>query len=315
MRISAYTIVTNAIKNQFPFIESIKSYLPVVDEMIVVDGGSIDGTVEAIREIGDSRIRIVTIPWDQNWTYKQMGINWNVGLYECTGDVVITFDADYILHENVYGDFNPKWDLRLDCETMLQETWRSAQFTRFNFILSDRFFLKSKKTLAVNMKLCREGGLNIKHGFDPEIKNWGFEPVVAEFEENGVWFGKLLRRYSRSMISSANVYNYDYMFMTEDVAKAARHRHYLAEVKQFNFDYHKAIMPKHHYKVSEVSGKPEIAWKEYRDQCLVNMGREQGHIRLQDHPLVIQERIKNLTPLHQGYDSWGWLGEKSEYYA
>ena len=50
--ISGFTIVRNAIKYDYPIVESILSILPVVDEYIVAVGKSEDDTLGLIQLIG-----------------------------------------------------------------------------------------------------------------------------------------------------------------------------------------------------------------------------------------------------------------------
>ena len=49
MKISGFTIIKNAVINDYPIVEAITSILPVVDEMIVLAGDSDDNTVELIE--------------------------------------------------------------------------------------------------------------------------------------------------------------------------------------------------------------------------------------------------------------------------
>ena len=42
MKISGFTIIRNAVLNDYPIVEAIQSVLPVVDEMIVLIGNSDD---------------------------------------------------------------------------------------------------------------------------------------------------------------------------------------------------------------------------------------------------------------------------------
>ena len=59
MKITGLTIIRNAVKNDYPVIESISSVLPVVDEMIVsVDTGD-DNTLELIKSIQSEKLKIV----------------------------------------------------------------------------------------------------------------------------------------------------------------------------------------------------------------------------------------------------------------
>ena len=58
MKITGLTIIRNAVKNDYPVIESISSVLPVVDEMIVsVDTGD-DNTLELIKSIQSEKLKI-----------------------------------------------------------------------------------------------------------------------------------------------------------------------------------------------------------------------------------------------------------------
>lgn len=64
MKISGFTIIRNAVKNDYPIVEAITSILPVVQEMIVSVGDSEDGTEQLIRSIDSPKIRIVHSVWD-----------------------------------------------------------------------------------------------------------------------------------------------------------------------------------------------------------------------------------------------------------
>jgi hypothetical protein len=66
MKISGFTFVRNAIKNDYPVVESICSILPVVDEMIVLVGNSEDDTEKLIRSIPSEKLRIHPSVWDEN---------------------------------------------------------------------------------------------------------------------------------------------------------------------------------------------------------------------------------------------------------
>ncbi|MBL7741738.1 MAG: glycosyltransferase family 2 protein [Chitinophagaceae bacterium] len=65
MKISGFTIIRNAVINDYPVVEAITSILPVVNEMIVSIGDSEDDTEELIRSINSDKIRIVHSVWDK----------------------------------------------------------------------------------------------------------------------------------------------------------------------------------------------------------------------------------------------------------
>jgi hypothetical protein len=64
MKISGFTIIKDAVINDYPIEEAIRSILPVVDEMIVSVGKSTDGTEELIRSITSEKIKIIHSVWD-----------------------------------------------------------------------------------------------------------------------------------------------------------------------------------------------------------------------------------------------------------
>ena len=66
MKISGFTIIKNAVINDYPIVEAITSILPVVDEMIVLVGKSDDDTLGLMRSIGDPKIQIYESEWDPN---------------------------------------------------------------------------------------------------------------------------------------------------------------------------------------------------------------------------------------------------------
>ena len=65
MVVSGFTFLRDAVSNGYPFEESIKSLLPIVDEYIVAVGTSGDDTLQRIRAIGDPKIRVIETSWNE----------------------------------------------------------------------------------------------------------------------------------------------------------------------------------------------------------------------------------------------------------
>lgn len=66
MKVCGFTIIRNAIKFDYPVIESINSVLPLVDEFIVAVGNSDDGTLDLIKSINSPKITIIETIWDDS---------------------------------------------------------------------------------------------------------------------------------------------------------------------------------------------------------------------------------------------------------
>ena len=65
MKVSGFTFARNAVRLRYPLVESIRSVLPLVDEMVVNVGRSDDGTLDLVRGLGDPRIVVVESIWDE----------------------------------------------------------------------------------------------------------------------------------------------------------------------------------------------------------------------------------------------------------
>jgi hypothetical protein len=102
MKVSGFTFCRNAVKYDYPILESIRSVLPLCDEFIVNVGRCEDGTLELIQSIRDPKIKIVESVWDDSLRkdgliYSQQT---NIALASCTGDWAFYIQADEVVHED-----------------------------------------------------------------------------------------------------------------------------------------------------------------------------------------------------------------------
>jgi glycosyltransferase involved in cell wall biosynthesis len=105
MKISGFTFLRNGQKLGYPFVASIKSILPIVDEFVIALGPCDDETERMLREIGDARIRIVPTQWNEriqpDYSVKGFvyGQQKTIALANCTGDWAFYLEADEVIHE------------------------------------------------------------------------------------------------------------------------------------------------------------------------------------------------------------------------
>lgn len=103
MKVCGFTIVRNAIRYDYPVLESIQSLLPVVDEMLVAVGNSDDETLRLIQSIDSPKIRIIESVWDDS--LRQGGRVLAVETNKALAAIGPEFDwcfylqADEVLHE------------------------------------------------------------------------------------------------------------------------------------------------------------------------------------------------------------------------
>jgi ADP-heptose:LPS heptosyltransferase/glycosyltransferase involved in cell wall biosynthesis len=133
-KISGYTHILNPNSQGLPYVESIMSMLGFCDEVIVVDGGSTDGSTERLKtEITDERVKFYVREWD--WNEPGMdGQQKAFGRANCTGDFLWQQDADEIVHEDDYEKIR-KLVRRFPTSTNLMslpviELWGGAELVR-----------------------------------------------------------------------------------------------------------------------------------------------------------------------------------------
>lgn len=102
MKVSAFTFIKNGQILGYPFIQSIQSILPIVDEFIINVGQSEDGTLALIQSIKDPKIRIIQSTWNDNmhdrgYVYGQQKM---IAQFNCTGDWAFYIEGDEVYHED-----------------------------------------------------------------------------------------------------------------------------------------------------------------------------------------------------------------------
>ena len=100
--ISGFSFIRNGASLGFPFEESIRSLLPLVDEFVIAVGSGQDDTLERVRAIGDPKLRIIETVWnermnDRGFVYAQQKM---LAQFACTGDWVFYLEGDEVVHED-----------------------------------------------------------------------------------------------------------------------------------------------------------------------------------------------------------------------
>ncbi|MGF2414197.1 MAG: glycosyltransferase family 2 protein [Ferruginibacter sp.] len=103
MKVSGFTFVKNAIKYGYPVVESIRSILPMVDEMIVCLGDSEDDTNNLIASIGSDKIKVIHSVWDDSLREggKVLAVETNkaIAATAADSDWLFYIQADEVVHE------------------------------------------------------------------------------------------------------------------------------------------------------------------------------------------------------------------------
>lgn len=108
MKISGFTIIKNAVLNDYPIVEAIQSILPVVDEMVVLIGDCTDNTEGLIKSINSDKIKIHHSVWNPN--LRKGGVvladetNKAFQLIDPESTWAFYIQGDEVVHENYYNN-------------------------------------------------------------------------------------------------------------------------------------------------------------------------------------------------------------------
>jgi len=220
MKVSGFTFLRNGQKLGYPFVASIRSVLPIVDEFVVALGPSEDETERLVREIGDPKIRIVPTQWNEHircdysvkgYVYGQQK---SIALFNCTGDWAFYVEADELVHE----DELPK--VRAAMERYLGDP--RVEALAFDYL----HFYGNANTYAWSPGWYRTEARILRN----TIPAWGPEGlffVVLETHKRG--------RYPRAAHTGATIYHYGWIkSMPQRTAKRDQNVRYWGASQQLS---------------------------------------------------------------------------------
>lgn len=192
MKVSGFTFLRNANLLGYPFIESIKSILPLCDEYIVNVGDSEDDTLEMVKNINSPKIRIIQSQWNEKMTTKGYvyGQQKSIAHYNCTGDWALYLEADEVIHEEDIPKIKQVMQRYIDND--------KVEALAFDFI----HFYGNHKTYVWSPGWYRKEVRAIKNtirAYSPD----GLFFVVLESNKKG--------RYPNAALVNAKIYHYGWV--------------------------------------------------------------------------------------------------------
>jgi hypothetical protein len=102
VKVSGFTFIRNGSLLGYPFVESIRSVLPLCDEFVVAVGEGDDDTLAAIHGIGSDKLIVMPTRWnekmaDRGFVYAQQKM---IAQYNCTGDWAFYLEGDEVVHQD-----------------------------------------------------------------------------------------------------------------------------------------------------------------------------------------------------------------------
>ena len=251
MKLSIFTTVKWPEQRGDLYEEPWACYKNLADEVVEVDGDELEYD-EWIKIVSEKR-RIIRSPWAKEFRWEFIGQQFQRGYEACTGDWVIHADLDFIFHENDYEA------IRMACEQNSDAP--GISFWKYQFILPDRYILKSRLVLAVN-KAKYGDRIRFDSGGDlcqPSLD--GVELTEREMPQARIPF-----------------YNYEKLLKTEAQIKDDVGR--MARAWQRHFGEYKLGGP-----------DDESAYEEWWKTTAGRYDKDQEHIDINKHPTLISSAL------------------------
>lgn len=195
MKISGFTFLRNASILGYPFIESICSILPLVDEFIINVGISEDDTLSQIQELQKQhpKIKIITSSWcekmqKKGYVYGQQKM---IAQFQCNGDWAFYLEADEVLHQEDLPKIREAMQTYLldDRVEALAFSYRHFYGNAFTFAFSPAWYRSEVRAIKTSIRSYAPDGL--------------FWVVLDGNNKNG--------RYPRAVLTQAMIYHYGWV--------------------------------------------------------------------------------------------------------
>ncbi len=192
MKVSGFTFLRNGSLLGYPYLESIRSALPLCDEFVVAVGESEDDTLERLRAMNEPKLRLIETRWnermqDRGYVYAQQKM---IAQFNCDGDWAFYLEGDEVLHER-------------DLEAVRSAMRRHLEDRRVEALVFDyHHFFGSPQWLAVGPGWYRRAPRIIRN----TIRNYspdGLFFVVMDRNKRG--------RYPRAALAGATIHHYGHV--------------------------------------------------------------------------------------------------------
>lgn len=116
MKVSACTFIRNGQLLGYPFVESIRSVLPIVDEFVIAVGQGDDDTLAILQGLREPKLRLIETVWNDHMRVKGYvyGQQKMIAQFACTGEWIFYLEGDEVVHEKDLPLIQASMQLHLD---------------------------------------------------------------------------------------------------------------------------------------------------------------------------------------------------------
>ena len=166
--IGVHTHITNPLSASYlAYLACIESWAHIADDVVVVDGGTTDDSLEMLRKwlVEIHNVRIVSPPeayWGagDNWVWPQIAINRQIGLEQLQTDWAVHVDADHVVDWRTTATLRNK--LATMSDRLLLQMWIGG-YTNGRYKRRLR-----KRAWILNWSKIRAQNLNVAYGLEKE---------------------------------------------------------------------------------------------------------------------------------------------------
>lgn len=269
--ISGLTILSNPERYKYPWREAIGSFLPICDEVVVVHNVySDDGSGEILAEFQrqNPKVRIVSGAFDlRTIGWLSYGVMRTTGYQACKGEIVAMFDSDGILHEN-------QQELaRNELNRMIRENRAYGYWQKYRIYAPTRYWDQHKHSGWYNKTV-------LKDDFDFYHPDGRGIPNFAR-----------LAKYGHSVELPVKLFGYEHVWDTKEMMRDRVTNYGHMKAKHFNQELK----------------SPEEYFNAYIEELKEELARKSKSMKIEDHPAIIQDKLRNLTPEEFGFNFWGLI--------
>ena len=198
MIVSAFTFIKNGQILGYPFLQSIQSILPIVDEFVINVGKSEDDTLLLIKSIISPKIRIIESQWnekmtDRGYVYGQQKM---ISQFNCKGDWAFYIECDEVYHESELAKIKQSMKTYLDDDKV-----EALVFDFYHFYGNSNSYLDSPGWYRAEARIIK----NSIRSYAPDGLFW----LILDSNKRG--------RYPRAKHTGATCYHYGWVRTEEEM--------------------------------------------------------------------------------------------------
>lgn len=156
MKVTGFTFIRNAVINDYPIVEAIKSILPLCDEFIIAHGNSTDSTLQLIENISP-KVKIINTIWDDSLREggRTFALETDKAFRAISEDTDWAFyiQGDEVIHEKYHETIKKEMLLSLNDKNIEGLLFKYLHFYgSYDYFASSRRWYRKEIRLLKNLK-------------------------------------------------------------------------------------------------------------------------------------------------------------------